>query len=106
MLERGPVKVILNWVPFPALSAGKGTQWGSGPDAFLRHGQHRLDHVAVVRGLKGLVDLIEGELLNETVVGEPALGVQRDQRADQRYRAALAAEDTDDLLAPQGGDVG
>src|SRR6185437_13123098 len=71
----------------------------------LRHREHGLDHVAVVRSLKGLVHLVERELLDEPVEGEPALGVQRDQRIDQRRGAALAAEDADDPLAPQGGQV-
>ena len=33
----------------------------------LRHHQHRLDHVAVVRGLEGLVDLVERERLDQPV---------------------------------------
>jgi hypothetical protein len=39
-------------------------------DEGVGHCQHRLDDVAVVRGLERLVDLLERELLDQPVVRE------------------------------------
>ena len=72
----------------------------------LGHPQHRLDHVARVRGLEGLVHPLKRERLDQPVVREPALVVQGDQRADQRGRPALAAEDADRPSCPTGWTCG
>src|SRR3712207_7306314 len=42
----------------------------------VRHPQDRLDHGTAVRGLDGVLDALEREVLHQLVEGEPALEVQ------------------------------
>src|SRR3954470_4003683 len=75
-------------------------QWPS-----LGHAQDGLDDGAAVRGLDGVLDVLQREVLDQAVEGEPPLGVQVHERRNQVLAVPAAAEGAADRLAPQRGQV-